>query len=157
MLVRWSGRDASGDTGEPLERLTNGEAALVAAFEPATSRALPRPAPPPGPPPAAAAPPPPHSPTLAGFTIDAALPGPGPGGPGGGVCGLAAALLVAGRWLAARRRRPSEARRLCPCGAFSHKVAYTVTRHSDVGRPCGAAQHCPGTAPAEPLTRTRTR
>jgi hypothetical protein len=32
MLVRWAGRDASGDTWEPLERLTNCEAALI-AFE----------------------------------------------------------------------------------------------------------------------------
>ena len=52
--VRWAGRDASGDTWEPLEPPTNCEAALI-AFEQATGRALPRPTPPP---PAAAAPPP---------------------------------------------------------------------------------------------------
>ena len=69
VLVRWAGRDASGDTWEPLERLPPCEAALI-TFEQATGRALPRPAPPP---PAAAAPPPPIPPT--GFTVDAAPPG----------------------------------------------------------------------------------
>jgi hypothetical protein len=69
VLVRWAGRDASGDTWELLERLTHCEAALIAS-EQATGRALPRPAPPL---PTAAAPPPPLPPT--GFTVDAAPPG----------------------------------------------------------------------------------
>jgi hypothetical protein len=55
VLVHWAGRDASGDTLEPLEWLINCEAALI-AFKQATGRALPRPAVPAPPPPAAAAP-----------------------------------------------------------------------------------------------------
>jgi hypothetical protein len=43
VLVRWAGRDASGDTREPLDRLTNCEEA-IAAFERATGRSIPRPA-----------------------------------------------------------------------------------------------------------------
>ena len=54
VLLRWAGHDASGDTWEPLDNLTNCEEA-VAAFERATGRSLPRRAPPP---PTAAAPPP---------------------------------------------------------------------------------------------------
>jgi transposase InsO family protein len=49
VLVRWAGRDASGDTWEPLDNLTNCEEA-IAAFEQATGRP-------------------------AGFTVDAAPPG----------------------------------------------------------------------------------
>jgi hypothetical protein len=44
VLVRWAGRDASGDTRESLERPTTCEAAIV-DFQQATGRALPRPAP----------------------------------------------------------------------------------------------------------------
>ena len=51
VLVRWTGLDAAGDTWEPLDNLTNCEAA-IAAFEQATGRSLPRP--PPTPPPACA-------------------------------------------------------------------------------------------------------
>ena len=46
MLVRWTGLDTAGDTWEPLDNLTNCEAA-IAAFEQATGRPLPRLAPPP--------------------------------------------------------------------------------------------------------------
>ena len=52
VLVRWAGCDASRDTWEPLDNLTNCEAA-IAAVERASGRPLPRPAPPP---PAVAAP-----------------------------------------------------------------------------------------------------
>jgi hypothetical protein len=44
VLARWTGREASGDTWEPLERLANCEEAM-AAFQRATGRTLPRPAP----------------------------------------------------------------------------------------------------------------
>ena len=56
LVVRWAGHDASGDTWEPLDNLTNYEEAIV-AFERATSpgRSLLRRAPPP-PPAIAAAP-----------------------------------------------------------------------------------------------------
>ena len=67
-LVRWAGCDASCDTWEPLDSLTNCEEA-IAAFERASGRRLPCHAPPP---PAVAAPLP--SPP-AGFTIDSAPPG----------------------------------------------------------------------------------
>ena len=69
VLVRWAGLDASGDTWEQLDNLTNCEDA-IAAFERATGSSLPRPAPPP---PAAAAGAP-HPIPPAGFTIDAAPP-----------------------------------------------------------------------------------
>ena len=45
VLVRWAGHDASGDTWGPLDNLTDCEEA-VAAFERATCRSPPRPAPP---------------------------------------------------------------------------------------------------------------
>ena len=105
VLVRWAGRDASGDTWEQLERLPPCEAALI-AFEQATGRALPRPAPLL---PAAAAPPPPLPPT--GFTVDAAPPGD-----------LGAALV--GRqllyWWPDDGWQHGTVARLCPRGAFSH-------------------------------------
>ena len=44
LLVRWTGLDAAGDTWEPLDNLTNCEAAIT-AFEQATGRSLPRPPP----------------------------------------------------------------------------------------------------------------
>jgi hypothetical protein len=46
VLVQWAGRDASGDTWEPLDNLTNCEEA-IAAFEQPARCSLPRPAPPP--------------------------------------------------------------------------------------------------------------
>ena len=70
VLVRWTGLDAAGDTWEPLDNLTNCEDA-IAAFEQATGRSLPRPAPPP--PTGTAVAPPPIPPT--GFTVEAAPPG----------------------------------------------------------------------------------
>ena len=56
VLVHWTGLDAAGDTWEPLDNLTNCEAA-IAAFEQATGRSFHRP-PPPLPPLAGAAAPP---------------------------------------------------------------------------------------------------
>ena len=110
VLVRWAGHDASGDTWEPLDNLTNCEEA-VAAFERATGRSLPRRAPPP---PAAAAAPSPIPP--AGFTVDPAPPGD-----------LRAALV--GRtilyWWPEDGWQRGTVARLCPRGAFSHVVAYT--------------------------------
>ena len=111
VLVRWAGLDASGDTWEPLDNLTNCEDA-IAAFERATGRSLPRPAPPP--PAAAAGAPQPIPP--AGFTIDAAPPGD-----------LRAALV--GRqllyWWPDDGWQRGTVARLCPRGAFSHVVAYS--------------------------------
>jgi hypothetical protein len=71
VLVRWVGRDASGDTWEPLDNLTNC-AEAIAAFDRATCRSLPRPCHP-SPAAAIAAPPPPIPP--ADFIVDAAPPG----------------------------------------------------------------------------------
>jgi hypothetical protein len=69
VLVQWTGRDASGDTWEPLENLTTCED-TIAAFERASGRTLPQLAPRP---PLAVGPAP--SPlTPAGFTVDAAPP-----------------------------------------------------------------------------------
>ena len=103
----------SGDTWEPVENLTNCEEA-IAAFERATGRSLPRPAPHP---PLAAGPAPPPPPP-AGFTVDAAPPSD-----------LGAALVRVGRqllywWPDDGWQRGSVAR-LCPRPAFSHVVAYT--------------------------------
>ena len=70
VLVRWTGLDAAGDTCEPLDNLTSCEDA-IAAFEQATGRSLPRPAPPP--PTGTAVAPPPTPPT--GFSGRAALVG----------------------------------------------------------------------------------
>ena len=44
LLVRWAGSDASGDTWEPLDSLTEC-AEAISAFKRATGRVLPRPAP----------------------------------------------------------------------------------------------------------------
>jgi len=112
VLVRWAGLDAAGDTWEPLDNLTNCEEA-IAAFEQATGRSLPRPAPPPpcAGPAGAPAPLPP-----AGYTVDAAPPGD-----------LGAALV--GRtllyWWPTDGWQRGTVARLCPRGAFSHVVAYT--------------------------------
>ncbi len=70
VLVRWAGRDASDDTWGPLDNLFD-SAEAIAAFERATERVLPLPAPSP-PAATAAAPPPPIPP--AGFTVDVASP-----------------------------------------------------------------------------------
>ena len=112
MLVRWAGLDAAGDTWEPLDNLTNCEAAS-AAFERATGRSLPRPAPPP---PFAGAAGAPASLPPAGYTVDVAPPGD-----------LGAALV--GRtllyWWPTDGWQRGTVARLCPRGAFSHVVAYT--------------------------------
>jgi hypothetical protein len=110
--VLWTGSDASCDTWEPLENLTNCEEA-----ERATGRTLSRPA---QRPPLATGPAPPLLPPT-GFIVDTAPPSD-----------LSAALVdlqllywwpdeVAGRWLAALHRRPP----LPTCVTFSHVVAYT--------------------------------
>ena len=107
-----AGLDAAGDTWEPLDNLTNCEAA-IAAFEQATGRALPRPVPPP-PSVAADGAPAPLPPT--GYAVDAAPPGD-----------LGAALV--GRtllyWWPDDGWQRGTVARLCPRGAFSHVVAYT--------------------------------
>jgi hypothetical protein len=123
VLVRLAGRDASGDTWEPLERLTNCEAALIAfsTFEQATGRALPHLAPPP---PAAAVPPPPPLPPT-GFSVDTSPPGD-----------LGAALV--GRqllyWWPDDGWQRGTVAHLCPRGAFSHVVA--ITRQTSAQRSC---------------------
>ena len=111
VLIGWTGLDAAGHTWEPLDNLTNCEPeAAIAAFEQATGRSLPRPAPLFGP-----AGPPPPIPTT-GFTVEAAPPSD-----------LCAALV--GRtvlyWRPDDGWQRSIIARLCPCGAFSHVVAYT--------------------------------
>ena len=113
VLVRWAGLDAAGDTWEPLDNLTNCEAAIAAAFERGTGRSIPRPAPPP-PFAGAASAPAPMPP--AGYTVDVAPPGD-----------LGAALV--GRtllyWWPTDGWQRGTVARLCPRGAFSHVVAYT--------------------------------
>ena len=111
VLVRWAGCDASGDTWEPLDNLTNCEEA-IAAFEQTIGRTRPRPAlAPPARPGAAPAPIAP-----AGFTVDTAPPGD-----------LGAALV--GRtllyWWPTDGWQRGTVARLCPRGAFSHVVAYS--------------------------------
>ena len=110
VLVRWAGCDASRDTWEPLDNLTNCEAA-IAAFERASGRPLPRPAPPP---PAVAAP----------------LPIP----PAGFTMMLRRRVISAqsssvGRtllyWWPTDGWQRGTVARLSPRGAFSHAVAYT--------------------------------
>ena len=110
VLVRWAGRDASGDTWEQLERLSNREAVLIALENwQATGRALPRPA---LQPPAAASPPPPLQPT--GFTVDAAPPG---------VLGAALEGRQLLYWWQDNGLQRGTVASLCPHGAFSHVVA----------------------------------
>jgi hypothetical protein len=108
VLVRWNGRDASGDTWEPLDGLPDC-ADAIAAFEQDTGHFLPRPPPVPS-----GAPPQPIPP--AGFTVDPAPPGD-----------LGAALV--GRtllyWWPSDGWQRGTIARLCPRGAFSHVVAYT--------------------------------
>ena len=109
-------RPGRGDRWEPLDNLTNCEAA-IAAFEQATGRSLPRP-----PPPFNAArrrrrraPPIP----LAGFTFDAAPPG---GGLGAALLGRVRVVLY---WWPDDGWQRETVPRLCPRGAFPHVVAYT--------------------------------
>jgi hypothetical protein len=108
VLVRWAGRDASGDTREPLDRRANCEEA-IAAFERATGRSLPRPAA--APPAVPGAPPAPIRVAPAGF-IGRGRAGGRPGR-GLGAGGPRAPLLVALRRVAARHgRSPLPPRRL---------------------------------------------
>ena len=110
VLVRWIGLDAAGDTWQPLDNLTNCKDA-IAAFDQATCRSLPRPAPPQ--PTGTAFAPPPIS--LTGFTVEAGPPGD-----------LGAALV--GRtvlcWWPADGWQRGTVARLCPRGAFSHVVGW---------------------------------
>ena len=132
VLVRWTGLDAAGDTWEPLDNLTNCEAA-IAAFEQATSRSLPRPALPPHTGTAVA--PTPIPPT--GFTFEAAPPGD-----------LGAALV--GRtvlyWWPDDGWQRGTVARLCPRGAFSHAVA--CNRQTSALRGTADSLLDPPTAPA---------
>ena len=113
VLVRWFGLDAAGDTWEPLDNLTDCEAA-IAAFEQAAGRFLLRPAQPSPPLAAASGEPPPIPP--AGFTVEAAPPGD-----------LGAALV--GRtvlyWCPYGCQRGTVAR-LCQRITLSHVVGYTL-------------------------------
>ena len=101
VLIRWAGLDASGDTWEPLENLTNCKEAIQ-AFEQARGVVLPRP------------PPPPPSPRQArgvrrrrpSTTPVRLHRGPGPWRPRHRPGGPPAALLVADRRLAAGHRGP---------------------------------------------------
>jgi hypothetical protein len=107
----WPRGDASGDTWEPLEHLTNCEEA-IAAYERATGRTQPRHAP--RPPLAAgsagSAPPP------AGFTVDAGPP------PDLGAALVCRQLLY---WWPDDGWQRCTVARLCPRPASSHVVAYT--------------------------------
>ena len=141
--MRWTGLDSAGDTWEPLDNLTNCENA-IAAFEQATGRSLPRPAPPP--PTGTSVAPPQIPPT--GFAVEAAPPGD-----------LGAAMV--GRtvlyWWPDRDdgwQRGTVAR-LCPRSAFSHAVAYRGNRRARHGGRCSTP---PPTAPAGcGLSRRRRR
>ena len=111
VLIRWAGLDASGDTWEPLEHLTNCEEA-IRAFERARGVVLPRaPAPPPSQP--CGGVPPPLPPP--GYTVEAS--------PGGN---LGAALV--GRqvlyWWPEDGWQFGTVARVCPRAPFSHVVAY---------------------------------
>ena len=110
VLVRWAGRDASGDTWEPLENLTNCDDA-IRAFELARGVVVPRPPPPP-PSRECGGVGPPLSPS--GFTVDAA---PGPLG-----------LSLVGRtilyWWPDDGWQQGTVARVCSRPPFSHVVAY---------------------------------
>jgi hypothetical protein len=111
VLVRWAGCDASGDTWEPLDNLTNC-AQAIAAFEQAIGRSLPRPAL--APPVLPGAAPPPIAPS--GFTVDAAPPGD---------LGIALVGRTILYWWPSDGWQRGTVARLCPRGAFSHVVAYS--------------------------------
>ena len=111
--MRWTGLDSAGDTWEPLDNLTNCENA-IAAFEQATGRSLPRPAPPP--PTGTAVSPPPIAPT--GFMLEVAQP------PAGDLGTAPVGRTVLYWWPDDRWPRGTVAR-LCPWGAFSHVVTYS--------------------------------
>ena len=109
-LVRWVGKDASGDTWEPVEHLANCESALR-DFEAAQGISVPRPQSPPGPAGPRPGPVPPP-----GFSIE---PNPPPDDP--------SSLLVGRKilyyWPSEGWQLGSVAR-LCTKQPFSHVVAY---------------------------------
>ena len=123
VLVRWAGRDASGETWEPLENLTNCDEA-IRDFERSSGVVLPRQ--PPAPPSAAVggvAPPLPPP----GYTVD-----PAPGDLGRALVGRR--ILY---WWPAEGWQLGTVARVSPQAAFSHVVAYhrkisalTGTAHS---------------------------
>ena len=135
VLERWAGLDAAGDTCEPLrvrvDNLTYCEAAIT-AFEQATGRQLPRPAPP-------------HAGCqLRKGTCQHADPAGRIHGrrgaarrPGCGAGWADAALLVAGRRLAARHRHaPLHARRVLARRCL-HPADVGAARHGGhAARPC---------------------
>ena len=111
LLVRWAGHDASGDTWEPLEHLTNCEDA-IRDFERARGCTVPRPSPPP-PSRAAggrAAPLPPS-----GFVVDTAPP------PDLGAALVGRSILY---WWPTDGWQRGTIARVCPRAPFSHVVAY---------------------------------
>ena len=110
MLVRWAGRDASGETWEPLENLTNCDEA-IRDFERSSGVVLPRR--PPSPPSAAVGgtcPPLPPS----GYTVD-----PGPGELGRALVGRR--ILY---WWGDDGWQLGTVARISTQAAFSHVVAY---------------------------------
>ena len=112
LLVRWAGRDASGDTWEPLQHLTNCEEA-IRAFEIARGVVVPRPLPPPPSAVCGGVSPPLPSP---GFEVAAA-----PGALGGALIGRT--LLY---WWPDDGWQQGTVARLCPArrAPFTHVVAY---------------------------------
>jgi hypothetical protein len=144
VLVQWTGRDASGDTWEPLENLTNCED-TIAAFERASGRTLPQLAP--RPPLAVGPPPPPPTPprlkrhplTPAGFTVDAAPP------PDFGAALVGRQLLF---WWLDDGWQPERGTvaRLCQRPAFSHVVAYNLPTSAL----CGTRNRCLTPPPMAP-------
>jgi len=110
MLVRWAGQDASGESWEPLENLTNCEEA-IAAFE--RSRGVKLPRRPPAPPSAVVGGvPPPLPPT--GYTVD-----PAPGDLGRALVGRR--ILY---WWGEDGWQLGSVARVSSQASFSHVVAY---------------------------------
>ena len=112
LLVRWEGRDASGDTWEPLENLTNCEQA-IRDFERAQGVVIPRMLPPPASQ-ACGGPSPPIPP--AGFVVD-----PSPGDLGPALVGRRILYLWPEDWDGWQQGTVARASRRAP---YTHVVAY---------------------------------
>jgi hypothetical protein len=110
VLVRWAGRDASGDTWEPLEHLTHCEEAIQ-AFERSKGVVLPRPPPPPPSTPCGGTP---HPLPPSGFVVDAAPPS-------AGADLVGRAVLY---WWPSDGWQRGTVARVCSRAPFSHVVAY---------------------------------